>query len=253
MLAAVREVGKRKKKGLKVNKLVIANKHGIPISSLRAQLKKSEPLQICARGRKPVLHAVEENLIEYLITRHDGGFATPVGRLGPVVKELALVLASQLPDSDVTKAAILAFQASDGWKANFTKRWEGNLTARRPQLFHPHRAKACREETLRAWASQYIEVLKDLDRLSEGPGSVENTTAKQICNMDESGFASNPNGVGKVFGPLGMRECQNIGSEHGTHVTAVFALKAAVKCSTPFYVLPSQRAMANITLRRMGT
>eukprot|EP00624_Nannochloropsis_granulata_P003279 evm.model.NODE_26691_length_15112_cov_35.009068.1 len=136
------------------------------------ELKKSEPLQICARGRKPVLHAVEENLIEYLITRHDGGFATPVGRLGPVVKELALVLASQLPDSDVTKAAILAFQASDGWKANFTKR----------------------EETLRAWASQYIEVLKDLDRLSEGPGSVENTTAKQICNMDESGFASNPNG-----------------------------------------------------------
>jgi hypothetical protein len=59
MLAAVADVRDRVDKGYSCKISTIASKHGIPCSSLRAQLKKSDPLQISARGPKPVLHGAK--------------------------------------------------------------------------------------------------------------------------------------------------------------------------------------------------
>lgn len=161
-----------------------------------------------------------------------------------MAKDMATRLASQLLDTDANKKSLLHFEASDGWKAKFLKRSNGQLTARRPQLFRAHRAKACSEDALRAWVPYYMGFLRELDLKSGGPGLVENVMAEQICNLDESGFCSNPNSVGRVLAPAGMKECQTIGSEHGTHVTAVYAIKANGTISSPFLVIPGQRVMS---------
>jgi len=82
-------------------------KHGVPVSSLRAQLLKKDPLQINPRGRKPILHSVEPILVNYLIYRYEHGFAIPLDRFQYTAKDLATRLASQLLDIDTNKASLL--------------------------------------------------------------------------------------------------------------------------------------------------
>lgn len=118
------------------------------------------------------------------------------------------------------------------------------ITSRRAQLCEAHRAVQCTEEKVQAWVEMYVGQLREVDRLSGGEGKWEGVSGQQLVNIDESGLnAHSPEG-GTVAAPAGRRECQKTGSEHGLHVSALFALCADGRCSSPFFVLPGKQAVA---------
>lgn len=149
-----------------------------------------------------------------------------------LARDVASALDASLPADHDLKPRLQAFEASHKWEKGFRRRHKESLTSRRPQLFQAERAAACRRVVVEGWMSLVLAHLAEVDRLSGGEGKWENVTAAQIVNMDESGFTTHPQPGGEVAAPAGRKECQMIGSEHGTHVSALFAIAADGRCSS---------------------
>lgn len=60
--------------------------------------------------------------------------------------------------------------------------------------------------------------------------------------MDETGFTTVPNTVGKVFGIRGMKKVgQMTSAERGSLVTMALAVNAAGNSMPPFFLFPRKR------------
>lgn len=206
-------------------------------SSIPRTYKYTEGLK--KLGRPPIMAMVEKDMVDYIIYRYDHGFGMKWPEVRQLAREVALSLAASLPDGHGLKASLLEFRATHKWVLAFRKRHE-NLTSRRPQLYQAYRAAMSNEKVVEAWVQLYLDALVEVDRLSGGDGKWENVGGAQIVNIDESGFTTHPQPGGMVAAPAGRRECQVVGSEHGTHVSALFALAANGRCSSPFFIIPGK-------------
>lgn len=196
------------------------------------------------RGRRPVLASVEPALVGYIVYKYDHGFGMKWLLVRQLARDVASSMATSFPDGHPLKMALLAFQATSKWEKAFRKRHGDQLTSRRPQLFQAERAAACKPEAICTWVKMYLGSAEEVDRLSGGEGKWENLVAAQIVNIDESGFTTNPQRRGMVAAPAGRKECQVTGSEHGTHVSALVAIAADGRCSSPFFILPGKKRVA---------
>lgn len=117
--------------------------------------------------------------------------------------------------------------ASRGWYEGFMKR-HANLSLRTPEKISANRAKAFSKENVEAFFAN----LKSLH--DETP-----FTPDRIWNMDESGFPTVPNKVGKVIAEKGSKRVGQMASqERGTNVTMALAVNAMGNSIPPVFLFP---------------
>lgn len=121
-------------------------------------------------------------------------------------------------------------KAGRKWYYLFMKRHQ-SLTLRTPEQTSIHRVKAFCKVNVDHFFNNFL-ALDDKYKFS----------ARQIYNMDESGFATVPTKIGQVIALKGIRKVGSLeAAEKGTLMTLALTVSADGNSLPPFFVFPSKK------------
>ncbi|XP_031619250.1 uncharacterized protein LOC116338260 [Contarinia nasturtii] len=184
-------------------------------------------------GPTPIFTQREEKcLMEYILKCADLYYGLSMTDIKKLAFEFAAKIGVGFPPKWNEKQ-----MAGRRWFDGFMKR-HPNMSIRKPQQVSLNRMRGFTRENVDLFYS-------NLDRVTNSSGGGHEYGAQAIWNMDETGFSTVPNRIGKIVARKGARYVGMMSSqERGTLITMVACVSASGTYCPPFWIFPRKNMRA---------